>query len=471
MIRNFSLSFTMLLLSLDTFAIVASIAIAEFLRINLPFGLDANRSVFNTPLSIYLVLMLSWLLIIGGVGGYSPRQTHRAALEVSKILYGVGIAVFIFSGIFFLVYRDFSRLQLIYILVNLTVINIGVRGLLRLYFRMTGGRRYDSRRVLIVGVGDLAVSVGRVVRSYAWTGLYLVGYVSNGNANSTSPEGVLGDVAQLNGLLKEHAIDEVIFALQQSDYAEMLTLVEPLYKQHHNLHVRIAPDVQEVAYLSHLTIEDVNGMPLIGLRDNVLTLQERVLKRAMDIALSAALLVFTTPLMAAICIAIMLDSKGTPFFVQERVGQGMRAFRMIKFRTMVQNAEAMQSEVNQYDADGNLVHKSPNDKRVTRVGRFLRRTSLDELPQFFNILIGNMSLVGPRPELPWMVERYEDWQMKRFEVPQGLTGWWQINGRAETPMHLATEDDLFYINNYSLILDLIILLRTPFAVMSRKGAF
>ena len=234
--------------------------------------------------------------------------------------------------------------------------------------------------------------------------------------------------------------------------------------------MRIAPDLQEIAYIV-TTVEDLEGIPLIGLRDHALTLPQRVTKRLIDIVVSGILILITLPLMLIIMLLVVLDSPGSPFFVQERLAQGKRTFKMIKFRTMVKDAEARQAEVNRYDDDGHLIHKSRDDARITRIGHFLRQTSLDEIPQFFNIFKGDMSLVGPRPEIPWMLDNYEEWQMKRFEVPQGLTGWWQINGRSDTPMHLATEDDLFYIINYSLMLDLIILLRTPYAVVKGKGAF
>jgi lipopolysaccharide/colanic/teichoic acid biosynthesis glycosyltransferase len=138
---------------------------------------------------------------------------------------------------------------------------------------------------------------------------------------------------------------------------------------------------------------------------------------------------------------------------------------------MVPDADRLQHLVERVDAHGNRVYKSRNDPRVTKIGRFMRRTSLDELPQIYNVLIGEMSLVGPRPELPQLVEKYDLWQRKRFAVPQGLTGWWQINGRSDKPMHLHTEEDLFYVQNYSIWMDLQILARTIWVVLQRKGAF
>jgi lipopolysaccharide/colanic/teichoic acid biosynthesis glycosyltransferase len=138
---------------------------------------------------------------------------------------------------------------------------------------------------------------------------------------------------------------------------------------------------------------------------------------------------------------------------------------------MIPNAEKLSHMVERLDESGNLIHKSADDPRVTRVGRVLRRTSLDELPQLFNVLIGDISLVGPRPEMPHLVERYEPWQRKRFAVPQGITGWWQINGRSDKPMHLHTEEDLYYVHNYSLLLDMQILIKTVGVVLRGKGAF
>ena len=175
--------------------------------------------------------------------------------------------------------------------------------------------------------------------------------------------------------------------------------------------------------------------------------------------------------MTLIAVLIKLDSPGPVFFKQERVGENGEIFVMYKFRTMSEDAEQRQAEVLSENEAGKIIHKMQDDPRLTHVGRVLRRYSLDELPQLVNVLKGEMSLVGPRPEMPWLVDRYDSWQRKRFAVPQGITGWWQINGRSDKPMHLNTEDDLYYVYNYSLWLDMQILLRTPLAVIRGKGAF
>ncbi|HXQ32548.1 MAG TPA: sugar transferase, partial [Anaerolineales bacterium] len=168
---------------------------------------------------------------------------------------------------------------------------------------------------------------------------------------------------------------------------------------------------------------------------------------------------------------VFLDDGAPVMLRQKRVGENGRLFEMLKFRTMVRDAEQLQGKVEKLDANGNLIHKIKDDPRVTRAGRLLRRLSLDELPQLFNVLSGTMSLVGPRPEMPYLVERYQPWQRKRFAIPPGLTGWWQVSGRSDRPMHLHTEDDLYYIQNYSIWLDIQILVRTAWVILFGKGAY
>ncbi|RME48344.1 MAG: exopolysaccharide biosynthesis polyprenyl glycosylphosphotransferase, partial [Caldilineae bacterium] len=198
---------------------------------------------------------------------------------------------------------------------------------------------------------------------------------------------------------------------------------------------------------------------------------QRAVKRTFDIVVGSITLLFALPVMAVVALAIKLDSPGPIFFVQDRVGEGGRLFKMLKFRSMVADADARREEVITQTEDGQLLHKHADDPRITRVGKFIRRTSLDELPQLFNVIKGDMSLVGPRPEMPWLVELYEPWQYKRFAVPQGITGWWQVNGRSDKPLHLHIEEDLYYIQHYSLLLDVLILWKTLAAVVKKSGAY
>jgi exopolysaccharide biosynthesis polyprenyl glycosylphosphotransferase len=223
--------------------------------------------------------------------------------------------------------------------------------------------------------------------------------------------------------------------------------------------------------LYRTNIEDFAGIPMLDLRASAIDDYQRLIKRAFDIFFGLLILIPALPLMALSALMIFLEDGSPVLLRQKRVGENGRLFEVLKFRTMVKNAEELRSQVEKLDAAGNLIHKTKNDPRVTRVGRLLRRFSLDEFPQFFNILAGTMSLVGPRPELPYLVERYQPWQRKRFAVPPGLTGWWQVSGRSDKPMHLNTEDDLYYIQNYSIWLDLQIIVRTVWVVLIGRGAY
>lgn len=230
--------------------------------------------------------------------------------------------------------------------------------------------------------------------------------------------------------------------------------------QETGVNVRILPDVFEMVAM-RARVEDFYGLPLISLRETSMNPIQARVKRTFDLILAGVLSILTTPLILAIALWIRLDSPGPVLIHQKRVGAGGRLFRMHKFRSMTWDPT-------QIDA---AFEKRPNDPRVTRAGHILRRTSLDELPQLWNVVTGEMSLVGPRPELPVIVDLYEPWQRKRFGVPPGMTGWWQINARGEESMHLNTEADLFYVQNYSILLDIQILLRTLGAVIKGRGAF
>jgi exopolysaccharide biosynthesis polyprenyl glycosylphosphotransferase len=211
-------------------------------------------------------------------------------------------------------------------------------------------------------------------------------------------------------------------------------------------------------------VEEYAGVSMLDLRAPAISDYQRMTKRGFDIFVSILLLPLLIPVMVLISLLIKIFDPGPILFNKVRAGENGARFTMFKFRTMVVGADKMKSPT---DAD----HKQASDPRITAVGRLLRKTSLDELPQIFNVLKGEMSLVGPRPELLELVEKYESWQRTRFAVPPGITGWWQVNGRSDRPMHLHTEDDLYYIKHYSIWLDLQILVRTAWVVIVGRGAY
>jgi exopolysaccharide biosynthesis polyprenyl glycosylphosphotransferase len=437
----------------------------------LPFGVQLTWSEAQQPGVMYVLVALIFGITFALMQVYEARYTARARDEAQALMWAVGVACLVLAGVLYLTYRELPRRLFFYFVVIDLALLIGLRLTLRLTLRFAGRQEVTPRRFLIVGAGRLARQVARGVRSQSAAGLCLVGCVDDEVVSLPSNDEVgplLGAIRDAPILVRTWAVDEVIVALPRRAHGTIESLVLAL--QGYPVRVRVVPDYLDLA-MSRATVEDFNGLPLVGLRDPAIDGFDRVVKRAFDLVVASLILLVCWPIMLLVAVAIKLDSSGPALFVQERIGENGQPFIMYKFRSMVVNAERMLDSPVLSDQDGVVVHKIPNDPRVTRVGRFIRRTSLDELPQLFNVLSGEMSLVGPRPELPWLVENYEIWQRRRFAVPPGITGWWQVNGRSDRLMHMHTEDDLYYIQNYSPMLDLQILWRTIGVVVRGRGAF
>jgi len=328
--------------------------------------------------------------------------------------------------------------------------------------------RRTAGRVLIVGAGGTAVEVAEIIDRELAPAYQVVGFVADDETEQAGRWPILGRIAETSDIAWQKGCDEIIVALPAERYEDIEHVVYELQAQ--PVHVHIVPDLFRLALVRART-ETLFGMPLVGLREPVIDGVDWAIKRTFDLLVTLVVLPIVLPVMALIALAVKLDDRGPVLFRQERIGENGRRFCILKFRTMVSGSGLLQAQVAQLDESGNLVYKVPRDPRVTRVGRFLRRWSLDELPQLFNVLRGEMSLVGPRPEQVFVVEQYESWQRQRLAVPPGMTGWWQVSGRSDLPMHLNTQYDLFYIRNYSLWLDLKILWLTLGAVLRGKWAY
>jgi exopolysaccharide biosynthesis polyprenyl glycosylphosphotransferase len=443
----------------DIALVSGALVLSDYLRITLEVGRSGPESAFQTPFFLFAAACLLWIVGLWQADVYSPFSEFRFLLQ--RLITGHGIASLLFLGTLYIFYRDYSRLQAFYVIV-LAFIGIFVhRAITWVLSKGLSQQLIRQRRVLIVGVNEYARQIGATINRHEWAGLRLVGYVQNEPAEPAA-EGldVLGTVSELDAIITQYRVDEVVIYIKWFNH-DVFSRVAEIARllQSRAVNIRLAPDYADLAYF-HLSTEDFSGIPLIGVREAILSPAQRIVKRLFDMVVSALVVVLGAPLFLLIMVAIRIDSPGAAVFKQTRIGQYGRPFKMLKFRTMY------------LDADAHIpAYKQPGDPRVTRVGRLLRRTSLDELPQFINVLRGEMSVVGPRPELPEFVERYEWWQRKRFELPQGITGWWQINGRADRIMHQHTEDDLFYISHYSLWLDVQIVLCTLLAVITGRGAY
>ncbi|MCR4406833.1 MAG: undecaprenyl-phosphate glucose phosphotransferase [Anaerolineae bacterium] len=468
MLKRFGTNLTLALLVSDLVLTELALYLASYLRPRLGWGTTLISQQARLSPYVYLMVAAIWGVTFLVLSVYDAKRTLRAVDEIQVVCVATSMATLIFAGALYLSFRQVSRLLFVYFFALDLVFLLALRVFLRLIFKLLNGRSHQSRRVLIIGAGDVGVKVARMIHEHAWTGLELVGYLDDDPAKSDNGLPVLGTLAQAQYVVQTYQVNEVIIALPLRAHERMEELVQSLQKT--TVNIRVVPDFFAMA-LFQAKVEDFGGMPLIGLRVPALSEFDRLIKRAFDLIVGSVLLLISLPIMAIIAIAIKLDSPGPAIFRQERVGENGRPFLMYKFRSMVDGAEQMQEQVNEVDKEGHIIHKKPDDPRVTRVGRFIRRFSLDELPQLFNVLKGEMSLVGPRPELPWLVEKYKPWQRARFTVPQGITGWWQVNGRSNKLMHEHTEEDIFYIKNYSLLLDILILWKTVGAVLKREGAY
>jgi len=466
MFRRVSIRLTLLLG--DWVIVFISLYLVTWLRPQLSFGQPITPTAAALGWPVYAFTIIIWGLGFILLDVYNLPKNLRISDELQHLIVAHIAATLTLAGALYFSFRDVSRLQILLFASISLVLLILFRLVFRLALHFFGDKRYGARRVLIVGAGSAGQEVAQMVMAHQWTGLRLVGFVDDNPPTNTLPYPHLGSLSQTVQVVQEHSINEIIFTLPRQAHLQMANLVVAL--QSFKVNIRAVPDFLDLVFLRS-AVEDFSGMAMVTLREPALDPLQRLVKRAFDLIVSLVLFVLTLPIMLIAAIIIKLDSLGPVIFTQQRMGENEQPFAMYKFRTMVHDAESKQTDVNRITPEGHIVHKFYDDPRVTRAGRFLRHFSLDELPQLVNIIKGDMSLVGPRPELPWLVDKYEPWQRKRFEVPQGLTGWWQVNGRADKPMHLHTEDDLYYIKNYSLWLDLRILWRTVKAIFERRGAY
>jgi exopolysaccharide biosynthesis polyprenyl glycosylphosphotransferase len=474
MIKRFNLSFALFLLLCDLALTNIALYLSRQLRLALDWGkyTGSNGAWLYFDPGLYIIVPLIWLVVFTVMSVYDSRRTLRAVDDLQTTTQATLVAAFVLASVAYFFFRELSRLLFVYFFFLDVFILCAWRMLLRLTFRF--GKIIwprQVRRVLIVGAGEVGQRVGEMLKEHDWTGLEVVGYLDDDPVKQGAKCAnrlVLGTVDDSAAIVKAQGIQEVVVALPLRAHQRVKELVAALRSV--TVQVRIVPDYFDLAYIK-TGIEEFGGLPLVSLREPALDDFQRFAKRGFDLCVGSAMLLFLAPLMLLIAVLIKLDSRGSVLFKQERVGEKGKHFQMYKFRSMVPDAERRSDEVIRRDEHGRLVFKSKNDPRVTRVGKIIRRTSLDELPQLFNVLKGEMSLVGPRPEMPWVVEEYEPWQYQRFAVPQGITGWWQVHGRSDKPMHLHTDEDLYYIKHYSLLLDLFILWKTVGAVFKRKGAY
>ncbi len=428
------------------------------------------------PLQDYLLaapaVVLAALLCYRAYGLYRPRRTDaffEEALDVVKASVTTLVLLLALSAL--VRSRSYSRLVVLLFAVSLPIVLTVSRIVARSVLQAARRRGHNVRRALVVGTGPLAATLLERIHRNRWTGILVTGLVSvdgepdAGAASTPISEGappppVVGAHEQIEQLVASASpdVDQVFVALPSSHAPELRRIMDRLADT--TVDVRFVPDVLGFAQM-RANVSDFDGLPLVALREGPLYGWNRLLKRSLDVAVAGLGLIVLAPVLAAIAIAIRAGSRGPALFRQERVGLDGRRFDMLKFRTMVPEAEAAGPKMTTRD-----------DPRTTGLGRLLRRTSMDELPQLWNVLKGEMSLVGPRPERPVFIDELRQTipnYMLRHKVKAGMTGWAQVNGlRGETSIAERVRYDLFYIENWSLLFDLRVLALTVFR--AHRGA-
>ena len=429
----------------------------------------AESEALLMPQVLFLVAII-WPLSFITFSVYDGKRCGTLIAELRNILLATTASTLALAGILYFSYRETSRLLfLIFFSLNLSILILSRVTWWAYRIRTAKHDPQKQENVLIIGAGEVGRQLQENISLDINTDLTVIGFLDDDPAIKISyPTEILGATDDVRDVVSHFNVQDVVLALPRRAYERVNQLVSEL----HDLPVRVwvVPDYFSLSLHKARMVEYAN-IPMLDLRAPALSDQQRTAKRIFDIFITLLSLVILLPIMIIIAVALKIDSPGPAFFKQKRVGENGRLFEMIKFRSMILDADEQLKNLLEQDKDGNLIYKRKEDPRITRVGKYLRRTSLDELPQFFNVLLGDMSLVGPRPEIPLLVEQYEPWQRKRFAVPQGITGWWQIHGRSDKPMHLHTEEDIFYVQNYSLLLDLKILFKTPIVVLRTRGAF
>lgn len=395
----------------------------------------------------------------------------RNALHEQRLTVQAGLtAGLLLAGFLYLMHGEVISRGLVVLTVLISTVLLCIR---RLVWRAIMYRRFErglaTRNVIIAGRGQIGQALRNHLESIRHLGYRFKGYVYIPGYDPAGPEehgDVLGSIYELRDLARKHFADEIFLSVQCEG-----ELVQQLVGDAREIGVdiRVIPELYDgLAWNS--PVEYIGQFPTIPLHRSYVPVFGLFLKRILDVALSTLALVALSPLMAAIAIAIRWDSPGPLHYCSERIGKKGRVFRCFKFRTMVVDAEGRQAEVLHLNERDGVLFKVSNDPRVTRVGRFLRKYSLDELPQFINVLRGEMSMVGPRPPIASEVKNYELSHLRRLDVTPGMTGLWQVQARQDPSFDSYISLDTAYIENWSVWLDLKILVRTLGVVISGTGA-
>jgi exopolysaccharide biosynthesis polyprenyl glycosylphosphotransferase len=456
------------LLALDFAGVWAALFAALLLKAVVKGGFDLDRAAHFASGQTRDFLAFAYLLTIllfARSDLYAERSRRPGLTRIVASLFQVTVVALVFSlasG------RTFSSYYIFYGSLALAIVTVS---LLRWAHTLVSGwllaRAGYSRRTLLVGSGRHLDQVAHALGASPHGGIEPVGYVS---LTPRPDNGLrsLGELAELPEILAEHRVQDVIIADPDFPQEQAVELVDACHRR--GVEVHVAPSTMGIL-TQRAEFVPGQSLPLFTLRPPVFEGVDFAIKRTFDVIGATLLLVLLSPLLSAIALAVKLTSRGSVLYRSARPGMGGAAFDCLKFRTMREDAEHSQAELEELNEMSGALFKIRDDPRMTAVGRLLRRFSLDELPQLVNVVRGEMSLVGPRPLPLRDFERLEEWHKKRYLVLPGITGLWQVSGRAELDFDDLVRLDFVYLERWSVALDLVILLKTVPAVLMRRGAF
>jgi exopolysaccharide biosynthesis polyprenyl glycosylphosphotransferase len=441
-------------------AVTDAVAVTLALAVSDAFG---PGSVDPVHVALGMATLPVWIVLLKCYGLYdrdAKRVSHGTVDDIPWVFHAVLIGTLLMWVFYRLVGDDH--------LILAESIALGISAfaailLLRSSVRSAITRLMPGERVLIVGEDASTELLVRKMRAHPEYGLDPVGVVTASGTSSSLP--VLGTPDELRRVVLQAAIDRIVVSpgeLGEDDQIELLRRCREL-----SLKISFLPHVFDTLGPS-VEVDDVEGVTLLGMNPPVLSRSSRAMKRSLDFVGSALLLLLAAPAMLVIAVAVKLDSRGPVFFSQDRVGKDGKPFRLLKFRTMCEDAEERVEELRRFSKDPDWLHLE-HDPRLTRIGGLLRHASLDELPQLWNVLRGEMSLVGPRPLVEAEDRRVGGWARSRLQLTPGITGWWQVLGRTNIPFEEMVKLDYLYVANWSLWTDLRLVLRTLPVVVSRRG--
>jgi exopolysaccharide biosynthesis polyprenyl glycosylphosphotransferase len=463
-------------MGVDAVLVNIAIGLAWYIRYELLLTVPLGEGFYPQPYTAYVPFAMGFTFLVVAVlrveGMYLVARGRTFVDEVYALINGTTTATLLIMAVtFFIRPLVYSRAVYVYAALLIVVLLAAVRAVERLFRPRLRKKGIGVNRLLIVGAGEVGRALLRTIVAQPDLAYEVVGFVDDHYERGHTDIGrfkALGSTENLPQLLTDLAVDEVIVTLPWRARPKIIAIMELCRRM--GLEAKVVPDLFQLS-LSRVAIDAIGGVPLIRVRETTIGTWNSVLKRLMDLVGSLLLLIPAGPIMLVLAVLIRLDSEGPIIFAQKRIGRGGRPFVTFKFRSMHVGAEEKQSELNGLNEATGPIFKIRKDPRHTRVGRWMRRMSLDELPQLFNVLRGEMSLVGPRPPMLCEVEHYQEWHKQRMEVSPGVTGLWQVSGRSDLTFDEMCMLDIYYIENWSPWLDLWILLKTVPTVLLARGAY